>query len=43
MYTTIKRLYAKTQNKELVKNAVIKGWISKEDYSKITGEEFKIQ
>ena len=40
MYTTIKRLYAKTQNVEIVANAVKKGWISEAQYKEITGEEY---
>ena len=39
MFETIKRLFGKTGNKELVKSAVIKGWIDKEQYREITGEE----
>lgn len=38
MYQTIKRLYAKTGNKDVVKNAVQKGWISADEYAEITGE-----
>lgn len=38
MYQTVKRLYAKTGNKEIVRNAVAKGWISAEQYQEITGE-----
>ena len=38
MFETIKRLYAKTKNKTIVENAVLKRWISKDDYRKITGE-----
>lgn len=40
MYATIKRLYAKTGDKTLVENAVKKGWITKKQYSEITGEEY---
>lgn len=40
MYNTIKRLYTKTGDKTLVANAVGKGWITAEDYAKITGEEY---
>lgn len=39
MYTTIKRLYAKTGDKILVANAVKKGWITNEQYEEITGEK----
>lgn len=37
MFETIKRLYAKTKNTVLVANAVAKGWITAEQYEKITG------
>ena len=40
MYATIKRLYAKTGDKAIVSNAVVKGWITAEDYKKITGEVY---
>ena len=39
MFETIKRLYAKTGNKTVVENALKKGWITKEQYTEITGEE----
>lgn len=38
MYNTIKRLYEKTKNTNIVKNAVIKGWITINQYEEITGE-----
>lgn len=40
MFETIKRLYAKTNDKSLVANAVKKGWITAEQYKKITGDEY---
>lgn len=40
MFETIKRLYGKTQNVALVKSAVVKGWITKEQYTEITGEAY---
>ena len=40
MFETIKRLYAKTGNKVLVENAVKKGWITAEQYKKITGLDY---
>lgn len=40
MFETIKRLYAKTGNKTVVVNAVKKGWITKEQYREITGEQY---
>lgn len=39
MFETIKRLYAKTGNATLVANAVKKGWITREQYKEITGED----
>lgn len=41
MYATIKRLYAKTQDKTLVENAVKRGWITAEQYEEITGEAYE--
>ena len=38
MHNTIKRLYANTGDKELVANAVKKGWITSEQYKQITGK-----
>ena len=40
MFNTIKRLYAKTGNKVVVANAVVKGWITEEQYKLITGEDY---
>lgn len=40
MFDTIKRLYTKTGDNALVKNAVKKGWITKEQYQEITGEKY---
>lgn len=40
MYQTIKRLYAKTGDKSIVTKAVVKGWISEEQYIQITGEPY---
>ena len=40
MFETIKRLYAKTGKTALVENAVKKGWITKEQYKEITGEDY---
>lgn len=39
MFETIKRIYKKTGNAELVRRAVEKGWISREQACAITGEE----
>lgn len=38
MYKTLKRVYAKTKNKEAIANAVKKGWITAAQYEEITGE-----
>lgn len=40
MFETIKRLYVKTGNATLVENAVKKGWITKDQYKEITGEDY---
>ena len=40
MFRTIQRLYEKTGNKEVVANAVVRGYISADDYEKIVGEAF---
>ena len=40
MYDSVKRLYEKYGNKIIVKNAVLKGWLTVEDYKLITGEEY---
>lgn len=40
MFDTIKRLYAKTGNNTIVKNAVKKGWITGEQYKEITGKDY---
>lgn len=43
MFETIKRLYAKTKNKDLVRAAVEKkpnAWITPEQYEEITGEQY---
>ena len=43
MFETIKRLYEKTKNKDIVKAAVEKQpvpWITKEQYQEITGEVY---
>ena len=41
MFDTIKRLYAKTGDKNMVKNAVKKGWITEEQYKEITGNDYQ--
>lgn len=43
MFETIKRLYSKTKNIDIVKAAVKKQptpWITKEQYKEITGEDY---
>ena len=37
MFETIKRLYAKTKNEEVVINAVKKGWITEDQAFRIIG------
>ena len=41
MFGTINRLYEKTHDKDVVRKAVEKKWISAEDYEKITGEKYE--
>ena len=41
MFETIKRLYAKAGDNTLVKNAVKKGWITKEQFKEITGKDYQ--
>lgn len=38
MYKTILRLYKKTENEDIVTNAVAKGWISEEEAKTILEE-----
>ena len=40
MFNTIKRLYAKNKDKSLVANAVVKGWITADQYTAIVGETY---
>lgn len=40
MYDAIKRLYAKTNDTRIVQAAVRKGWITAEQYTSITEEEY---
>lgn len=42
MFETIKRIYNKTGNKDAVRNAVLKGWITPEEYEVITGEAYAV-
>ncbi|WP_313525510.1 XkdX family protein [Anaerotignum sp.] len=42
MFEAITRIYNSTSNKFLVKNAVTKGWIRKEEYKEITGEDLAV-
>lgn len=42
MYETLKRLYTEGRlTKEGLANAVIKGWITAEQYQEITGEPYE--
>ena len=40
MIDALIRIYNKTNNKNLIKAAVIKGWITPEEYKLITGEDY---
>lgn len=40
MFKTLKRIYAKTSDKRAMRNAYKKGWLTKEQYKKITGEDY---
>jgi hypothetical protein len=40
MFEAIKRLYEKTNNTLIVKNAVARGWLSTDEYQSITGEKY---
>ena len=40
MFDSVKRIYEKTKNKLLIKNAVKKGYITVVQYKEITGEEY---
>ena len=40
MFATIKKLYIKTGNETIVRNAVKKGWITQSQYEAITGEAY---
>lgn len=38
MFQTVKRLFERTRDTLIVRNAVLKGWLTKEQYTEITGE-----
>jgi len=40
MFDSVKRLYEKYDNKTIVKNAVLKGWLTPEEYELIVGEPY---
>lgn len=40
MYETLKRIYKKTGDKKAMRRAYKKGWLTKEQYKKITGEDY---
>ncbi len=42
MFDSVKRLYEKYGNKTIVKNAVLKSWLTAGDYQLITGEEYTV-
>ncbi len=39
-YELVKKYYPDLWNKKAVKNAVVKGWITAEEYEEITGEVY---
>ena len=41
MFEAIQRLYESTKNKQVVINAVLKKYITEEEYFKITGDFFE--
>lgn len=42
-YNKVKKYYDKNLwNKEMVKNAVVKKWITPEEYKEITGEDYVV-
>lgn len=43
MYQTIKRLFDRTHNIDIVRNAVKKGWITEEQYMELTGEKYEVE
>lgn len=40
MFDSVKRLYKKFGNKTIVKNAVLKSWLTAEEYELIVGEPY---
>ena len=40
MFDSVKRLYEKFGNKTIVKNAVLKSWLTAEEYRLITDDEY---
>ena len=40
MFDSVKRLYEKFGNKIIVKNAVLKRWLTAEEYRLITDDEY---
>lgn len=40
MFDSVKRLYEKYESKTIVKNALLKGWLTAEEYKLITDEEY---
>lgn len=40
MFDSVKRIYEKTKNKVLIKNAVKKDYITLEQYKEITGDVY---
>lgn len=39
-FATVKKYYPKYWNIDMVRNAVVKGWITAEEFKEITGEDY---
>lgn len=39
-FATVKKYYPKYWNITMVKNAVVKGWITEDEFKEITGEDY---
>ena len=40
-FATVKKYYPKYWNITMVKNAVVKGWITEDEFKEITGEDYE--
>lgn len=43
MYNTLSRLWNKNHDAEQIRKAVLKGWITEEEYTEITGQLYEVQ